>query len=109
MNFVPSEFVDVHSCVPQKKISCIVDSYFPCPPGYYDGCVTNETSNHHCIPVSDGHSCAVKMNLRCPTNFQDGCLDDSTDYHLCIPISGKLCINKTRFNCPSGFEDSCNQ
>ena len=109
MNFVPSEFVDIHSCVPQKKISCLVDTYFPCPPDYYDGCLTNETSLHQCLPATDGPSCSLEMNLKCPTNFEDGCLSGRSDYHICLPVAGDLCSKKATFSCPSGFEDSCDQ
>lgn len=109
MNFVPSEFVDVHTCVSEKKISCLVDTYFPCPPDYYDGCLTNETEKHQCLPVHTGPSCSLDMSLKCPVNFEDGCLDGRSDYHVCLPVSGKLCSQRTQFSCPSGFEDSCKQ
>lgn len=109
MSPLPEEFVQTHQCVPQKEISCVVDTNFVCPPGYMDGCITNETSTHECLPVQEGPSCDLEISLKCPANFEDGCKSGETDVHMCIPSKGSLCTENLRYSCPSGFVDSCLQ
>lgn len=107
MSPLPEELIHSHQCVPRADISCVVDTSFICPPGYIDGCITNETRKHECIPLGDGPSCEIDMAINCPKNFEDGCLSGDTDIHLCIPKKGPLCTENLKFSCPSGFEDSC--
>lgn len=107
MSPLPEELIYSHQCVPRAEISCVVDTSFICPPGYIDGCITNETRKHECIPLGDGPSCEIDMAINCPKNFEDGCLSGDTDIHLCIPKKGPLCTENLKFSCPSGFEDSC--
>src|SRR5690606_11919513 len=90
MSPLPEENYKVHECVPKKEISCVVDAYFICPPGYIDGCVTNETKKHQCVPLNEGPSCDLEMNINCPENFEDGCLSGSTRVHMCVPSRGPL-------------------
>jgi hypothetical protein len=109
MSPLPEEFVLTHQCVPEKEISCVVDTSFVCPPGYIDGCVTEETKKHECVLINEGPSCEVSMDLKCPENFEDGCLSGETDHHLCVPAQGQLCTENIDYSCPSGFVDSCLQ
>lgn len=109
MSPLPEEFVQSHQCVPKKEISCVVDTSYVCPPGYIDGCVTNETRQHECIPMNEGPSCEIEMKLNCPQNFEDGCLTGESDIHTCVPVVGPLCTENLRYSCPVGFEDSCLQ
>jgi len=107
MNWVSEEFTSFHQCVPSENISCLVDTYFVCPPGYYDGCIDNRTQNHKCVRSENGPSCDFEMSLYCPKNFEDGCVSGVTSYHLCVPSKGSLCTHDIEHACPSGFEDSC--
>jgi hypothetical protein len=109
MSPLPEEFVLSHQCAPVQEISCVVDTDYVCPPGYIDGCVTNETRKHECIPSQDEPSCDEKINLVCPKNFKDGCLTGESDTHLCLPSKGRLCTENLNYSCPSGFVDSCLQ
>lgn len=107
MTSVPEQFVDSHRCVPKVGVSCVVDIRYSCPPGYFDGCITNETEVHLCLPDENGPSCDLNMNLQCPLNFEDGCLSGESDTHLCLPQKGSLCTEGSEFSCPAGFEDPC--
>lgn len=109
MSPLPEEFVEVHQCEPKAELSCVVDTSFVCPPGYIDGCVTNETRTHECIPMNDGPSCELDIAINCPENFQDGCLTGETEQHLCVPVRGSLCKEGKTLSCPSGFVDSCSK
>jgi hypothetical protein len=109
MTPVPDRHVAYHRCIPQKEISCIVETSFVCPPGYIDGCITKDTRKHECVLIEEGPSCEIEMDLKCPKNFHDGCLLGDTDYHLCIPDRGPLCSENIRFRCPSGFDDFCSK
>ena len=107
MTPLPEDMVESHQCIPQKKISCVVETPFVCPPGYLDGCITNQTRKHECLPLDDGPSCGLQIQLKCPKNFEDGCRSGATDYHLCIPSKGKLCSHNLKYSCPVGFVDFC--
>jgi hypothetical protein len=80
MSPVPDEYTKRHECVPSEEISCIMDSPFACPPGYIDGCLTNETRHHKCLIKETGPSCKLEMNLRCPDNFEDGVFQGSQTF-----------------------------
>jgi len=107
MTSVPEQFVKTHQCNPRIGPSCVVDMRFSCPPGYLDGCITNETDQHICIPSNNGPSCGLDLSLNCPEHFEDGCLTGESDYHLCVPKRGQLCKDQNQFSCPAGFEDPC--
>lgn len=107
MSPLPEEMVQTHQCIAKREISCIVDTQFICPPGYIDGCITNETRKHECLPLDDGPSCEFQMDLNCPANFQDGCVTGESLTHMCVPVKGPLCTENLKFSCPSGFVDSC--
>jgi hypothetical protein len=107
MTSVPEQFVKTHQCASLIGPSCVVDLRFPCPPGYFDGCITNETDQHMCIPSDYGPSCRLDMSLNCPEHFQDACLTGESDYHLCMPKKGRLCGEESLYSCPAGFEDPC--
>jgi hypothetical protein len=95
-----------HLCVPSKEIQCTTRALL-CPPGYIDGCLTNESDYHQCLLKDEGPSCLIPMDLKCPTNFQDGCSLGQTDTHECVPVKGPSCEKKLRYSCPMGFEDAC--
>lgn len=107
MTPVPEDHVSYRQCAPVDEVSCIVESYFLCPPGYLDGCLSGETKNHKCVLVQDGPTCETDFDLKCPENFEDGCLSGETQAHTCIPVKGKLCKESSELICPIGFEDSC--
>jgi hypothetical protein len=109
MTQVPEEFVSRHQCVPRTDVSCVVDSYYICPPGYLDGCLTGETKHHKCVLQDEGPACELEITLNCPENFQDGCQTGETRTHTCVPVMGELCVASSALNCPIGFEDSCLQ
>lgn len=107
MKPVPEEHVTYQRCIPLEGQSCLYDTPLVCPPGYLDGCVTGETSQHLCVPDNFGPSCELEMNVICPNNFQDGCLTGESEIHRCVPKKGKLCQDSAELSCPSGFVDSC--
>lgn len=108
MSPVPEQMTDHHQCVSSGEISCIVDTPYVCPPGYIDGCISNETRTHQCLPDENlAPTCDLEISINCPDNFEDGCLTGDTDYHLCVPRKGPLCGQGKTLTCPSGFDDSC--
>jgi hypothetical protein len=109
MSSPPEKFVSYYECSPESGPSCVVETTFVCPPGYIDGCITNKTPTHQCLPSGNAPSCELSMDINCPLNFEDGCLSGDTEEHLCIPIRGKTCSSSKNFICPSGFVDFCIQ
>ncbi len=109
MTPVPNSFIGRHQCVPKAEVSCIVDLPFVCPPGYLDGCVSQNGHHHQCLPLEEGPGCDLQLALNCPPSFIDGCVTQETDIHLCVPIRGGRRTKGKFFSCPSGFEDSCAQ
>lgn len=107
MKPVPKEHVTYQRCMPFIGQSCLYDTPLTCPPGYLDGCITGESSEHQCLSVAQGPSCELEMSLICPENFQDGCITGETEIHSCVPVKGKLCKESSELSCPSGFVDSC--
>jgi hypothetical protein len=107
---VPDELIRRHQCRPVESVSCVVDLGLICPPGYLDGCLSNKTNLHRCIPEGRGPSCDLPMKLVCPKHFIDGCDSGETSTHLCVPQKKTLCLKSHKpLICPSGFEDSCGQ
>ena len=109
MTPVPNSFIARHQCVPKVEVSCVVDLPLVCPPGYLDGCISQESPTHQCRPIMEGPDCDLQLGLNCPANFIDGCVTHETDIHFCVPIRGGRCTKEKLFSCPSGFEDSCAQ
>lgn len=95
-----------HQCRPMREVAC-TNKALLCPPGYIDGCLSNETDHHKCVLKHDGPSCEIDMDLKCPVNFQDGCHTGQTETHVCVPVKGPSCEDPYEFNCPMAFEDSC--
>jgi hypothetical protein len=95
-----------HQCLPKQTSTCTKRALL-CPPGYIDGCLSGETTEHQCVLNYDGPSCQVPMDLNCPKNFQDGCLTNQTDSHECIPKKGPSCEKEMKFSCPMNFKDAC--
>ena len=95
-----------HQCVSKEEILCTNDSLI-CPPGYIDGCRTEETDHHKCVLKHDGPTCNVPMALNCPENFHDGCESNTTDTHECVPSKGYSCEDVIPYSCPMGFQDTC--
>jgi hypothetical protein len=95
-----------HQCRPISDVACS-ERALVCPPGYIDGCLSEETDNHECVLKNDGPSCELVMKLECPVNFQDGCRTGQTETHECVPVKGPSCEQAYQFSCPMAFEDSC--
>ena len=94
-------------CIPVVGGSCLQKVNFICPPDYYDGCLTDESSVHQCFPKEKGISCQEDLTVKCPENFEDACLSKRSKWHLCKPLVFQTCEEGEELNCPPGFIDSC--